>query len=159
MLEEEIKSLLREGIIQPSNSQWAFPAILVPKPGGAVRLCIDYRKLNKVTIPDKFQIPLLDDLIDRLSQSKIITVLDLAKGFYQVPVHMNSVDKTAFVTPLGKYCFRVMPFGLTGAPSVFQRLMNTVLAGKVDHASADIDDIAIFSYTIEEHFCTFRGSF
>ena len=72
LLEEEIKTLLREGIIEPSNSQWAFPAILVPKPGGAVRLCIDYRKLNKVTIPDKFPIPLIDDLVDRLGQSKVI---------------------------------------------------------------------------------------
>ena len=86
LLEEEIKSLLREGII---HSQWAFLTILVPKPGGAVRLCIDYRKLNKVTIPDKFPIPLIDNLIDRLSQSKIISVLDLAKGHYQVPVYMN----------------------------------------------------------------------
>ena len=83
--------------------------------------------------------------------------MDLAKGYYQVPVHANSVDKTAFVTPLGKYCFTVMPFGLTGAPSVSQRLMNTVLAGKVDHASAYIDDIAIFSNSVEEHFQHLEG--
>ena len=157
LLEEEIKTLLREGIIEPSNSQWAFPAILVPKPGGAVTLCIDYRKLNKVTIPDKFPIPLIDDLVDRLGHSKVISVLDLAKGYYQAPVHANSVDKTAFVTPLGKYCFTVLPFGLTGGPSVFQRLMNTVLAGKVDHGSAYIDDIAIFSNSVEEHFQHLEG--
>ena len=128
LLEEEIKSLLREGIIQPSNCQWAFPATLVPNPGGAVRLFIDYRKLNKVTIPDNFPIPLIEDLIDRSGQSKILSFLDLAKGYS--PVHTNSVDKTALVTPLGKYCFTVIPFGLTGAPSVFQRSMiNAVLAG------------------------------
>ena len=90
------------------------------KPGGAVRLCIDYRKLNKVTIPDKFPILLIKDLMDRLSQSIIISSLDLVKGYYQLPVHINSVDKTAFVTLLGKYTFTNMLFGLTGAPSVFR---------------------------------------
>jgi len=79
LLEEKIKTLLYKGIIQPSNSQWTFRAILVSKPGEAVRLCIDYRKLNKGTIPDKFPIPLIDDLLDRLGKSKIISVLDLAK--------------------------------------------------------------------------------
>ena len=82
LLEEEIKSLLREGIVQLSNSLWTFPAILVPKFGGAVRLCIEYRKLNKVTIPDNIPIPpLIEDVIDWLGQSKIMSGLDLAKGY------------------------------------------------------------------------------
>ena len=151
LLEQEIKSLLEERIIKPSTSQWAFPTLLVPKPGGAVRFCGHYRKLHKVTTPDMFPIPLIEDLIDRLGQFKMLSFLDLAKGYYQVPVHPSSLDKTAFVTPLGKYCFTVMPFGLTGTPAVFQRLMNTVLAGRADHSSTYIDDIAVFSNSIEEH--------
>ena len=113
LLEQEMKSLLEEGIIKPFTSQWAFPALLVPKPGGTVRLCVDYRKLNKVTTPDMFPIPLIEDLIDRLGLSKMLSFLDLAKGYYQVPVHPSSIDKIAFVTFLRKYCFTVMPFGLT----------------------------------------------
>ena len=109
MLEQEVKSLLEEGIIEPSSTQWASPAIIVPKPNGGIRLCIYYRKLNKITTPDVFPMPLIEDLIDRLAQSKVISVLDLVKRYYQVPLHPNSVDKTAFVTPLGKCSFWPCP--------------------------------------------------
>ena len=147
-----MKSLLEEGIIEPSSSQWACPAIILPKPNRGIRLCIDYRKLNKISTPDVFPMPLIEDLIDHLSQSKVISVLDLAKGYYQVPAHPNSLDKTAFVTPLGKYSFLVMPFGLCGAPAVFQHLMNTVLDGLVKFSSCYIDDIAVYSDFITDHF-------
>ena len=152
MLEQEVKSLLEEGIIEQSSSQWAYPAIIVLKPNGGIRLCIDHRKLNEITTPDVFPMPLIEDFIDRLAQSKVISVLDLAKGYYQVPVHPNSVDKTAFVTPLGRYSFLVMPFGLCGAPAVFQRLMNTVLDGLVKFSSCYNDDIAVYSDSIIDHF-------
>ena len=147
MLEQEVKSLLEEGIIEPSSSQLASPAIILPKPNGGIRLCIDYRNLNKITTPDLFPMPLIEDLIDRLAQSKVISVLDLAKEYYQVPVHPNSVDKTTFVTPLGKYSFFVC-----GAPAVFQRLMNTVLDGLVKFSSCYNDDFSVYSDSITDHF-------
>ena len=96
--------------------------------------------------------PLIENLIDRLAQSKVISVLDLVKGYYLGPVHPNSVDKTAFVTPLGKYSFLVMPLGLCGAPTVFQRLMNTVLDGLVKLNSCYIDDIAVYSASVTNNF-------
>ena len=159
MLEQEVKSLLEEGIIEPSSSQWASPTIIVPKPNGGTRLCIDYRKLNKITTPDVFPMPLIEDLIERLAQSKVISVLDVAKGYYQVPVHPNSVDKTAFVTPLGKYRVLVVPFVLCRAQAVFQHLMNTVLDGLVKFSSCYIDDIAVYSDSIIDHFEHLREVF
>ena len=143
-----MKSLLEEGIIEQSSSQWFSPAITVPNE-------LDYaliRKLNKITAPDVFPMPLIEDLIDRLAQSKVISVLDLVKGYYLGPVHPNSVDKTAFVTPLGMYSFLVMPLGLCGAPTVFQRLMNTVLDGLVKLSSCYIDDIAVYSVSVTNNF-------
>ena len=150
-LEEEVKRLLETGLIQPSTSPWASPVIVVPKQDETVRLYVNYRKLNSVTVPDPFPMPLAEELIDRLGIAKIVTILDLAKGYYQVPVHKESVEKTAFVTPMGKYHFMVMPFGLAGAPAVFQRPMNTVLAGMTAFTAAYIDDVAVYIQTVDTH--------
>jgi len=125
LLEEEIKTMLRKGLIQPSNSQLALASILVYY---YLLFCIDYRKSNKVTILDKFPIPLIDDLVDRLGQSKIISVLDLAKGYYQV-----------LVLPI--LCIRQLL--LLHWESIVLQLCH-LLAGKVYNTSAYIDDIAIF---------------
>ena len=125
-LREEIKQMLDQGIIRPSTSEWAAPIILVPKKNGSKRLCVDFRRLNKVTKADPYSIPRVDELIDRIGQAQYITALDLTKGFWQVPVAKESQAKTALVTPFGKYEFTTMPFGLVGAPSTFQRLMDCV---------------------------------
>ena len=93
------------------------PAIIVPKPGGKVRLCIDYRQLNFITIPDQYTITNIEDLINCLSEAGVLSTVDLAKGYYQVAMHPDSIEKTAFVVPLGKYEFTVMPYGCSGAPS------------------------------------------
>ena len=148
---QEVKEMLVAGVIVPSKSPWAAPMLLVPKKDGSVRPVIDFRKLNKVTVPDPFPMPRIEELIDQLATAKFITTLDLTKGYWQVPVHPASQEKTAFVTPFGKYHFTKMPFGLMGAPSTFQRLMNNLFGDANDHVSAYLDDIVIYSKTWEEH--------
>ena len=133
--------------------------MLVPKKDGSLRLCIDYRRLNKVTTQDPYPMPRIDDLLDGLGSAHFISTLDLSKGYWQVPVAADSRQKTAFVTPLGKYQFKVMPFGLVGAPAVFQRMMNTLLADIISYAGAYIDDLVIFSTSWDDHLNHLRTVF
>ena len=152
----QLQTMQEAGIIQPSNSPWASPVVLVQKKDGQYRFCVDYRELNAVTKPDTFPLPRIDDLLDQLGNAKFFSTLDLASGFWQVQVHPNSRAKTAFVTPHGLHEFRVMPFGLTNAPAVFQRLMQKVLMDLnpkdgADFVSVYIDDILVYSRTLEEH--------
>ena len=114
-------------------------------------MCVDYRKLNKVTINEPYPLPNIEDLIANIGSSKFITTLDLTKGYYQVPVNPQHREKTAFVTPYGKYEFLMMPFGLISAPSTFQRLMDGLLNGLHDFTVAYLDDIIIHSDTWENH--------
>ena len=107
-------------VIQPSNSPWASPIVLVRKKDGSLHLCIDYHALNVVTKPDRLPIPRIDDLVDQLGKSQFFTTLDSALGYWQVKVDKESQEKTAFITHRGLHEFRVMPFGLTNAPTVFQ---------------------------------------
>lgn len=122
-----MQSMAELGIIEPS--QWSSPIVPVGKKDGNVRVCIDYRKLNTLTAADPYQMPRVDEMIDKIGKAKFITTLDLTKGYYQVPVRPSDRDKTAFVTPFGKYRFTRMPFGLKGAPTTFQRLMDVTLQG------------------------------
>ena len=152
----QLREMQQNGVIQPSSSPWASPVVMVRKKDGTHRFCIDYRDLNAVTVPDTFPLPRIDDLLDQLGQSRFFSTLDLASGYWQIRVHPDSRKKTAFVTPQGLFEFRVMPFGLTNAPSVFQRLMQKVLAGLNPENGPDfvvvyIDDILVFSRTLEEH--------
>ena len=151
VLREEIKSLLEQNIIEPSKSPWSVPIVLVPKKDGTTRMCVDYRKLNAVTTGDPYPLPHIEDLINDIGSAKYITTLDLTKGYYQVPMGEDSREKTAFVTPYGKYQFVTMPFGLVSAPSTFQRLMDHVLQGLHSFSTAYLDDILICSNTWEEH--------
>lgn len=123
-LKGEILELLHSGIIEECETPWSAPAILVPKPDGALRLCIDYRRLNEVTTPDTYPMPRLDDLLHATGRTRVISTMDLKAGYYQVPVHPDHRDKTGFVTPFGLYRFRRMPFGLRNAPATFQRLID-----------------------------------
>ena len=130
---QEVATLLCKmqdsGVIRASNSPWASPVVLVRKRDGSLRFCIDYRDLNSVTKADTFPLPRVDELLDQLGRSKYFSTLDLASGYWQVPVHPASREKTAFITHQGLYEFQVMPFGLKNAPAVFQRLMQRVLHG------------------------------
>ncbi len=103
--------------------------------------------------------PRVDDLLDGIGRSKYITTLDLTKGYWQVPVEPSSIEKTAFITPLGKYQFRTMPFGLVGAPAVFQRMMNAILSDVSGFAAPYIDDVVIYSESWEEHLQHIREVF
>lgn len=152
----QLRKMQESGVIQPSSSPWASPVVLVRKKDGSLRFCIDYRNLNAVTKADTFPLPRIDDLLDQLGKSKFFSSLDLASGYWQVQVDPDSQEKTAFITHQGLYQFRVMPFGLRNAPAVFQRLMQNVLAGLnsdegPDFVSVYLDDILIFSETLEEH--------
>ena len=153
---KQLKEMQAGNVIQPSNSPWASPIVLVQKKDGTLRFCIDYRNLNSVTKLDKFPLPRIDDLLDQLGQSQYFTTLDLAAGYWQVKVSDKSKEKTAFITHQGLFEFRVMPFGLTNAPAVFQRLMQKVLGGLnpdegPEFVEVYIDDVLVFSRTMEEH--------
>ena len=149
-VKKEITEMLAEGIIEPSSSEWSFPMVLVKKKDGSLRLCVDFRRLNQVSECDAYPMPRIDDLIDRVGKSAFISTLDLTRGYWQVPVEEGAQAKTAFTTPFGLFQFRVMPFGLQGAPATFQRLMDRVIRG-LDFAAAYLDDLIVVSKTWEEH--------
>ena len=147
----EIMKLVEEGIVVPSSSPWASPIVPVPKADGTVRICIDYRRLNEVTQGDPFYMVTLEEILERVGNSKVMSKLDLAKGFYQVEVDSKSREKTAFVCPFGKYEFTRMPFGLKNAPALFQRCMEVVLQKCYGCSAPYIDDVLVFSENAREH--------
>ena len=154
---EHVEQLLAEGLVDPSNSPWAAPIVVVRKPDGAIRLCVDYRKLNAVTVRDAFPIPRIDDAIDNMGDAQYFTTLDLASGYWQVELTNAARAKSAFVTPFGLFEWKVMPFGLCNAPATFQRLMTMVLGDLVPSVcSAYIDDTITFSKTFQEHLVRLR---
>jgi Reverse transcriptase (RNA-dependent DNA polymerase) len=142
----------QNGLIRPSASPWSCGIVLVPKPDGSMRFCCDYRRLNTVTKKDVFPLPLIQEVIDALTGTEIFTTLDLAHGFWQIPIAEESKEKSAFITPWGLYEWNVMPFGLCNAPSTFQRCLNFILTG-MRHINilCYIDDLIIYSKTWDEH--------
>ena len=153
---KQLHEMQEDGIIQPSNSPWASPIMLVKKKAGGLRICVDYRALNAVTKADRFPLPRIVDLLDQLGRFRFFTTLDLASGFWQVKVGEESREKMAFVTQRGLFEFHVMFFGLMNAPAIFQRLMQRVLEGVNPEdgpafTDAYIDDVLVFSQTAEDH--------
>lgn len=114
-------------------------------------MCVDYRRLNAISEADAYPMPRVDDVIDSIGKSKYITTLDFARGYWQVPVQKESRPRTAFATPFGLYQFKVMPFGLQGAPAVFQRMMDNILVDCEEYAAAYLDDVVIHSNTWADH--------
>lgn len=147
----EVEALLKRGLIVESASPWAAPIVLVPKPDKSIRLCMDYRLINRKTTRDSFPLPRIEDLFDKMSGARIFTTLDLASGYHQVPMAPEDRAKTAFTTPWGLFEWTVMPFGLSNAPATFQRLMQDVLRGMEDFVGVYIDDVVIFSRDFEQH--------
>ncbi|GFW15556.1 retrovirus-related Pol polyprotein from transposon 297 [Trichonephila clavipes] len=159
--QEEVGTLLREmqenDIIEPSSSPWASPIVLVHKKDGSTRFCVDYRKLNDVTKKDSYPLPRIDDTLDTLSGHKWFSTLDLKSGYWQVEIHPEDREKTAFTSGQGLWQFKVMPFGLCNAPATFERLMETVLKGLTFEACLIyLDDVIIGGRTFEEHLQNIR---
>ncbi|KAL5516188.1 hypothetical protein EMCRGX_G001465 [Ephydatia muelleri] len=129
-VQQEISEMLEEGVIEPSASEWCSPMVIVQKKDKALRICVDYRKLNSVSQVDAYPMPRIDDILDHLGKSQYISTMDLTRGYWQ---------------------FKMMPFGLQGAPATFQRLMDQVIQGMDSFASAYLDELIIFSSSWEDH--------
>ena len=121
--------MLDRGVIEPCQSSWASPVVLVTKKDGSTRFCMDYRKVNEVTRKDAYPLPRIDDTLNVLRGSQYFSTLDLYSGYWQVKMDSKDIDKTAFVTRQGLFRFTVMPFGLCNAPATFEQLMELVLSG------------------------------
>ena len=153
-LEEELERLLNTGCIEPSTSPYSSGLVLVRKKDESLRVCVDYRALNRVTVPDRYPMPRIDELIDTVGkcQGKYFTSLDSMKGYHQVKMAEGSKDKTAFTCHQGLFQYRKMPFGLTNAPATFQRLMATLFAGREwSFVFIYLDDLLVVSRSFEEH--------
>ncbi|KAL5578375.1 hypothetical protein UlMin_020074 [Ulmus minor] len=151
-LQTQLQDLLDKRFIRPSHSPWGAPMLFVKKKDGTLRMCIDYRELNKVTIKNRYPLPRIDDLFDQLKGATIFSKIDLRSGYHQLKIKEEDVPKSAFRTRYGHYEFLVMPFGLTNAPAAFMDLMNRVFKEFLDKfVIVFIDDILIYSKTKEEH--------
>lgn len=154
-LKIQLGELLESGKIRPSIAPYGAPVLFQEKADGSLRLCVDYRGLNKVTIKNKYPVPLIADLFDRLSRARVFTKLDLRSGYWQVRIAPEDVPKTTMVMRYGSYEFLVMPFGITNAPATFCNLMSDVFRDFLDKfVVVYLDDIVVFSESMEEHWVT-----
>ena len=148
----EVDQMLEIGTVRPSTSPWSSPVVLVKKKDGSVRFCVDYRRLNEISRKDSYPLPRIDDSLDTLSGSEWFSTLDLASGYWQVKMHPDDAEKTAFSTPKGLFEFTVMPFGLVNAPATFERLMEVTLSGlHWQTCLIYIDDIIVFGPDFRTH--------
>ncbi|KAL9265229.1 Transposon Tf2-6 polyprotein-like protein [Drosera capensis] len=151
-LRKQLRNLLDAGFIRPSKVPYGAPVLFQKKKDGSLRLCIDYRALDKVTVKNKYPIPLIADLFDQLGGARYFTKLDLRSGYYQVRIAEGDEAKTTCVTRYGSFEFLVMPFGLTNAPATFCTLMNNIFHPYLNKfVVVYLDDIAVYSATLEEH--------
>jgi len=152
LLTEQTLKLLNQDIIEPSTSPWCSPVVLVKKKDGGTRFCVDYRKLNDITVKDSFPLPRIDDIFDQLSQSIYFTKLDFKNGYFQIPLAPADRPKTAFSTRDDHFQFTVLPQGVKNGPPTFQRIVNQILGpARWKYCLAYIDDVLIFSQTLDDH--------
>jgi hypothetical protein len=151
-LKVQLNGLLDRGYIHPSSSPWGYPALFMKKKDQFLRLCVDYRPLNIVTIKNKYPLPRIDILFDQLADARVFSKVDLCSGYHQIKIHPKDVPKTAFSTRYGLYEYLVMSFELTNVPAHFMYLMNSVFMLELDKfVVVFIDNILIYSKSEEEH--------
>jgi hypothetical protein len=151
VIDNAIDEMLDAKIIRRSRSPWSFPIVIVGKKDGTKRFCVDFRQLNKITKKNSYPLPLIDDILALLGRAKYFTSLDLKSGYWQVSMEEHDKQKTAFSCHRGLFEFNKMPFGLCNAPSIFQELMSIVLEGLGNFSTAYLDDILVYSATLDEH--------
>lgn len=161
IVDEEINSMLADDVIEPSNSPYSSPIVLIKKPTGKYRFCCDLRKINSISEPDAYPLPKINAILDKLREAKYISTIDLKNGYWQVPLSEVSKPLTAFTVPgRGLYQFKVMPFGLHAAPATFQRLLDRVIGPELEpRAFAYLDDLVLATPTFEEHLELLRDVF
>jgi hypothetical protein len=151
-LKKQLQELLDKGFIRPSTSPWGCPALFVKKKDESLRLCVDYRPLNAVTIKNKYPLPRIDVLFDQLVGARVFSKIDLRSGYHQIKIRDSDIPKSAFSTRYGLYDYLVMSFGLTNAPAYFMYLMNLVFMPELDKfVVVFIDDILVYSKNEDEH--------
>jgi hypothetical protein len=151
-LKTQLQDLLEKGFIRPSSSAWGCPAIFVKKKDQTLRMCVDYRPLNEVTIKNNYPLPRIDILFDQLTGARVFSKIDLRSGYHQIDIRPEDIPKTAFTTQYGLFEYLVMSFGLTNAPTHFTYLMNSVFMLELDKfVVVFINDILIYSKNEEEH--------
>jgi hypothetical protein len=152
LIKREVESLLDKRYIEPARSPWSSRLVLVTKKDGSVRVCVDYRRLNDITITDAYPTPRVDNVIQALSGSDFFTTLDCEKGYYQVKISEHTKQVTALTCPVGQFRWTRLPFGLKNAPAVFQRLMDIILAYLTwKSCMVFFDDVVVFSDSWEGH--------
>ena len=148
----EVKKMLEAGVIESVQSEWASPVLLVPKPDRSLQFCVDYRNLNAGTVKDTCPLPLMDECLDSLGDTKVFSALDAISGYWQMRIPESERDKTAFSRHSGLYRFSRMPFGLTNAPAMFQRAMDILISPfRWKSCLVYFGDIIIFSKSWEKH--------
>ena len=152
-VDNQVGEMLKNGIIRPSNSPWNAPVILVKKKDNTLRFVCDFRSLNDITVRDTYPLPRINEVIDRMDGTLLWTTLDAASAYWSIPLDEADKKKTSFSTPRGKYEFNVTPYGLCNAGATYQRMMDLSLSGlSTTHVLAYLDDIVIFSRSIESHY-------
>jgi Reverse transcriptase (RNA-dependent DNA polymerase) len=150
---QEVDSMLKAGVIASATSEWTIPVVLITKTDGSIRFCVDYRKLNAVTVKDSYPLPRMDECLDSLGDAIIFYTLDCNSGYWQIPIEERNRDKTAFVTHCDVHRFKRVPFGLCNAPATFQRALDMLLSKvKKKYALVYLDVVIIFSKILEKHF-------
>ncbi|CAI7731578.1 unnamed protein product [Closterium sp. NIES-54] len=151
-LKNQLEDLLAKEFIQPNSSPYAYPVLFVRKKDGSLRMCVDYRGLNKITVKNRYTLPRIDELFEQVGEARYFSKLDLRSGYHQVRIQSEDIPKTAFRTRYGHYEFRVLPFGLTNAPATFQGMMQSIFSDFIDKILVIfIDDLLVYGRIREEH--------
>jgi len=151
-LKNQLQELTDKGFIRPSTSPWGVPVLFVKKKVGSLRMCIDYRQLNKATVKNKYPLPRIDELFNQLQGAKVFSKIDLRSGYYQLRIKPDDVPKMAFRSRYGHFEYFVMPFGLTNAPAAFMDLINRMFTPYLDRfVIVFIDDILVYFSNEGEH--------